>query len=332
MIKRPEQPSVQSLPQSSASSKVELDIFAEIERLKHERNAVILAHYYQDADIQDVADVLGDSLALARAAQKSKAQVIVLCGVHFMAETAKVLNPDKIVLLPDPAAGCSLSDSCPADELAALKAAHPGHVVVSYVNTTAAVKALSDYVCTSGNAKAVIDSIPLDTPIIFAPDRNLGRYLAQATGRDLVLWPGSCVVHETFSERKVLELLEQNPGSELIAHPECETPVLSHAHFVGSTKAMLDYTRTSATRTFVVATEIGILHQMRKASPDKVFVPAAPATAAEAACGCSTCPHMKLNTLEKLRQCLRDLRPAVSLAPELIAAARLPIERMVAIG
>ncbi len=309
-----------------------LDLFAEIERLKRERNAVVLAHYYQDADIQDVADVLGDSLALARAAQKSRADVIVLCGVHFMAETAKILNPDKRVVLPDLAAGCTLADSCPADELAAFKEAHPGHVVVSYINTTAAVKALSDWVCTSSNAEAVIAAVPRGTPIIFGPDRNLGRYLAERTGRELVLWQGTCVVHEAFNERKVLELLERHPGSELVAHPECELSVLRHAHFVGSTKALLDYTARSATKTFVVATEVGILHQMQKASPSKVFVPAAPATATDAACGCSTCPYMKLNTLEKLYLCLRDLAPEVKLSRELIEAARRPIERMVAIG
>lgn len=317
---------------TTAAPALPSDLFAAIDELKHQRNAVILAHYYQDADIQDVADTLGDSLALARAAQKSKAQVIVLCGVHFMAETAKVLNPEKRVLLPDLAAGCSLADSCPADAFARFKAAHPGHVVVTYINTTAAVKALSDYVCTSSNAKAIIDSIPASTPIIFGPDRNLGRYLAEQTGRPLVLWQGTCIVHETFNERRVLELLEQNPGSELIAHPECEQPILRHAHFIGSTKAMLDYTQKSSKQSFVVATEIGILHQMHKASPHKTFVAAAPATETEAACGCSTCPHMKLNTLEKLYLCLRDLRPEIELSAELLEAARQPIERMVAIG
>jgi len=308
------------------------DLFASIERLKRDRNAVILAHYYQDADIQDVADFLGDSLALARAAQKSAASVIVLCGVHFMAETAKILNPTKTVLLPDPAAGCSLADSCPAADFAAFKAAHPGHAVVTYINTTAAVKALSDYICTSSNAEAVLRAIPAGTPIIFGPDKNLGRWLAERTGRELLLWQGSCVVHEAFNERRVLELLEQHPGAELIAHPECEQPVLRHAHFIGSTTALLKYTQKSPKTTFVVATEVGILHQMQKASPHKTFVPAAPATAADAACGCSTCPYMKLNTLEKLYLTLRDLRPEVTLPPDLMEAARRPIERMVAIG
>ena len=311
---------------------VSTDLFDAIGELKRRRNAVILAHYYQDADIQDVADVLGDSLALARAGQKSKAEVIVLCGVHFMAETAKILSPEKRVLLPDLKAGCSLAEGCPADAFARFKAAHPGHVVVTYINTTAAVKALSDYVCTSSNAKAVIESIPAGTPIIFGHDKNLGRYLAEQTGRDLVLWQGTCVVHETFTERRVLELLERTPGAELIAHPECELPVLRHAHFIGSTKALLDYTQKSPAQSFVVATEIGILYQMRKASPNKTFIPAAPADATEAACGCSTCPYMKLNTLEKLHNCLLEMSPEIALPDELIAAARRPIERMVAIG
>jgi len=310
----------------------QIDLFDAIARLKHERHAIILAHYYQTPEIQDVADVLGDSLALARAAQKTDAEVIVLCGVHFMAETAKVLNPDKRVLEPDPMAGCSLADSCTAPGLAAFKVAHPGHVVVSYVNTTAAVKALSDYVCTSSNARAVIESIPRAQPIIFAPDANLGRYLAGVTGRELVLWQGSCLVHEAFNERHVLRLLEQHPGAELIAHPECEMAVLQHAHFVGSTKALLDYTQKRKASSFVVATESGILHAMRQASPHKAFVAAAPADAQQAACGCSTCSYMKLNTLEKVYACLRDLAPAVLLDEELRLAALKPIARMVATG
>lgn len=309
-----------------------LDLFAEIDRLKRERRAVILAHYYQDPDIQDIADVLGDSLALARAAQRSEADVIVLCGVHFMAETAKILNPRKRVLIPDPSAGCSLADSCPPEAFAAFKAQYPDHLVITYVNTSAAVKALSDYVCTSSNAKAMIESIPAATPILFAPDKNLGRYLVEATGRDMVLWQGTCVVHETFNERRVLALLAAHEGAELIAHPECELSVLRHAHFVGSTKALLDYTQKSSTTAFVVATENGILHTMQRASPHKTFVPAAPASAAEAACGCSTCPYMKLNSLEKVYLCLRDMRPEVVLDPELSEAARRPIERMVAAG
>ncbi len=308
------------------------DLFDAIARLKEERNAVILAHYYQDPDIQDVADVLGDSLALARAAQKTDADVIVLCGVHFMAETAKILNPDKKVVLPDPNAGCSLADSCPAAAFADFIAAHPGHTVVSYVNTSAAVKALSDYVCTSSNAKAVIEAIPEDKPIIFGPDANLGRYVMRQTGREMVLWNGSCVVHETFSERWVLRLLAEHPEAELIAHPECEEPLLRHAHFVGSTKALLEYVQKSPVCAFVVATESGILHAMRRAAPKKTFVPAAPAEQGDGTCGCSTCPFMKLNSLEKVHHCLRDLAPEVMLDESLRQAALLPIERMVAIG
>jgi quinolinate synthase len=310
----------------------ELDLFAEIERLKRERRAVVMAHYYQDPDIQDVADVLGDSLALARAAQKTEADVIVLCGVHFMAETAKILNPQKIVVLPDVTAGCSLADSCPPDAFAAFKAQHPGHVVVSYVNTTARVKALSDYICTSTNAAAVIDSIPRDQPILFGPDVNLGRYLMRTTGRDMLLWQGSCVVHETFNERHVLGLLARHPDAELIAHPECETPVLNHAHFIGSTQALLEHTKKSPRTTFIVATEQGILHTMRRASPAKIFIPAAPEGQGDATCGCSTCPFMKRNTLEKVYRCLRDLTPRIEMDEGLRLAALKPIERMVAIG
>lgn len=309
-----------------------LDLFAEIQRLKRARNAVILAHYYQEPDIQDIADFLGDSLALARQAQKTSADVIVLCGVHFMAETAKILNPEKRVLVPDLEAGCSLADSCPAAALAQWKAEHPDHIVVTYVNTTAAVKALSDYVCTSSNAKAVIDSIPKHQRILFAPDVHLGRWLIQETGRDMSLWQGSCIVHETFAERHVLKLLAQHPAAELIAHPECNEGVLRHAHFVGSTTQLLQRTQTSPASTFIVATEQGILHQMSKASPHKRFVPAAPEAEGDVACGCSTCPFMKLNTLEKVYLCLRDLAPEVTLDEGLRQRALAPIERMVAIG
>ncbi len=309
-----------------------MDLFDEIARLKQERKAVVLAHYYQEPDIQDIADVLGDSLALARAAQKTDAEVIVFCGVHFMAETAKILNPEKRVVLPDLRAGCSLADSAPPDAFASFLKQHPGHVVVSYVNTSASIKALSDYVCTSSNAKAIIESIPRETPIIFAPDKNLGRYLEQVTGRKMVLWQGTCIVHETFNERRVLALLAEHPGAELIAHPECEEPVLRHAHFIGSTKALLEYTQKSASRAFIVATEAGILHTMQRASPQKTFVPAAPADAADATCGCSTCPYMKLNTLEKVYRCLRDLTPEIVLDEALRLRALRPIERMVAVG
>lgn len=309
-----------------------LDLFEEIKRLKKERRAVVMAHYYQDPDIQDIADVLGDSLALARAAQKTDADVIVLCGVHFMAETAKILNPKKTVVLPDLKAGCSLADSCPPDGLAALKAEHPDHLVVSYVNTTAEIKALSDWICTSTNAKAIIEAIPRDQPIIFAPDVNLGRYLIGATGRDMLLWQGSCIVHETFRERHVHKLLEEHADAELIAHPECEASVLQHAHFIGSTQALLHYSQKSPKQTFIVATEAGILHTMRKASPGKTFIPAAPEGAGDATCGCSTCPFMKLNTLEKVYLCMRDLSPAIELPEALRLAALKPIERMVSVG
>jgi quinolinate synthase len=308
------------------------DLFAEIERLKRERNAVVMAHYYQEPDIQDVADVLGDSLQLAREAQKTSADVIVLAGVHFMAETAKILNPSKRVLIPEPKAGCSLADSCPPDKFAAFKAAHPGHVVVSYVNTSAAIKALSDYCCTSSNAKAVINAIPRDTPIIFGPDKNLGAWLAGETGRELVLWPGACIVHETFNERRIVKMMAEHPEAELIAHPECETPVLRHAHFIGSTKALLEYTQKRPTQTFIVATENGILHTMQKASPGKVFIPAAPVDSRDPTCGCSTCPFMKMNTLEKVHACLANMGPEIVMDEKLRLAALLPIERMVAIG
>lgn len=309
-----------------------LDLFDEIERLKRSQNAVVLAHYYQEPDIQDIADVLGDSLALARAAQDTSADVIVLCGVHFMAETAKILNPEKRVVLPDLNAGCSLADSCRPEDFARFKAQHPDHVVVSYVNTTAAIKALSDYVCTSSNARAIVESIPEEQPIIFAPDVNLGRYVQRVTGREMLLWQGTCIVHETFNEKRLLRMLAENPGAELIAHPECEERVLDHADFIGSTKRLLDYTQRSETSTFIVATEEGILHTMKKAAPHKTFIPAAPVDGKDPTCGCSTCPFMKLNTLEKVYLCMRDLRPEVVLDDALREAALRPIERMVAIG
>jgi quinolinate synthase len=309
------------------------DLFAAIAVLKKQRQAVIMAHYYQDPDIQDVADVLGDSLALARAAQRTSAKVIVLAGVHFMAETAKILNPEKVVVVPDLQAGCSLADSCPAEALAKMKAAHPDHVVVTYVNTTAAVKALSDYVCTSTNACAVINSIDAKLPILFAPDINLGRYLMQQTGRKMLLWQGACIVHETFNEAHVLGLMQTHPEAAFIAHPECEPGVLQHAEFVGSTKALLDFTQSDPRQSFIVGTEAGILHTMQRASPEKTFMAAAPQQAGGAAgCGCSTCPYMKLNTLEKVHRCLRDLTPEVNLPEPLRLAALKPLERMVTIG
>ncbi|MBO9542295.1 quinolinate synthase NadA [bacterium] len=302
-----------------------LDLFDAIDALKRERNAIILAHYYQEADIQDVADFLGDSLALAQAAEKTDADVIVFAGVHFMAETAKILNPTKKVLLPDLAAGCSLADSCPAEGLAALKARHPDHVVVSYINCTAEVKALSDYIVTSSNAVKIINSIPKDQGIIFAPDRNLGRYLVKETGRDMVLWQGSCMVHETFSARKIHALKMEHPGSLIIAHPECEDPVLAISDVVGSTSALLKYVTDHPEGTYIVATEPGIIHQMQKASPKATLVPAPPE---DDTCACNDCPHMKLNTLEKLYLCLRDLRPEITMDEDLRVAALKPIKRM----
>lgn len=319
---------------AQASIDPNLDLFDEIERLKKERNAVIMAHYYQEPDIQDIADVLGDSLLLAREAQKVDADVIVLCGVHFMAETAKILNPEKTVVLPDLNAGCSLADSCPPEEFAAFKAKYPDHVVVSYVNTTAEIKALSDWTCTSSNATKIVEAIPADQPIIFAPDVNLGRYVQEQTGREMKIWEGSCMVHETFNERRILKMVAENPGSELIAHPECEETVLRHASFIGSTQALLKHTQESDKTTFIVATEAGILHTMRKASPEKTFIAAAPEFEQEGdvTCGCSTCPHMKLNTLEKVYLCLRDLSPEVEIEAPLRQKALAPIERMLGVA
>jgi len=310
----------------------EIDLFKAIEELKKERNAVIMAHYYQEPDIQDIADVLGDSLKLAREAQKTDADVIVLCGVHFMAETAKILNPDKIVVLPDENAGCSLADSCPTESFRAFCRKHPEHTVVSYINTTAEIKALSDWICTSSNATDVVAAIPKDKPIIFSPDVNLGRYVEQQCGRDMLIWQGSCMVHVTFKERRVLELLAQNADAEFIAHPECEPAILQHASFIGSTKAMLEYTQESPTECFIVATENGILHTMAKASPHKRFIPAAPENGDDSTCGCSTCPFTKLNTLERVYECLRDLHPRIEMKEELRLAALKPIERMLSIG
>ncbi|BAC88133.1 quinolinate synthase NadA [Gloeobacter violaceus] len=305
-----------------------LDLFAEIERLKRELNAVILAHYYQDPDIQDVADYIGDSLGLSRQAAATDARVIVFAGVHFMAETAKILNPTKQVLLPDLAAGCSLSDNCPSDRFAEFLRAYPGHIVISYINCSAAVKALSDIICTSANAVAIVNQIPKDQPIVFAPDRNLGRYVMAQSGREMVLWPGTCIVHETFSERKLIALKVRHPDAEVIAHPECEPAVLRHADFVGSTTALLKYAGTSDRRAFIVVTEAGILHQMQKAHPDKLFIPAPP----EADCACNECPFMRLNTLEKLYLCMRDRTPEVTLDEATRLRALTPIERMLAMS
>jgi quinolinate synthase len=305
-----------------------LDLFEEIARLKKEKNAVILAHYYQDADIQDIADFIGDSLQLSQEAAKTNASIILFAGVHFMAETAKIISPSKKVILPDMAAGCSLADSCPPAAFKAFKDKHPDHVVVSYINCSAAIKALTDIVCTSSNAEKIIDSIPKDKKIIFAPDRNLGAYLKKKTGRDMVLWDGACMVHEIFSLEKLLRLKERYPEADVLAHPECEAAILDHADFIGSTTAILNYALQSTKQQFIVVTESGILHQMKKAAPEKEFIPAPP----NANCACNDCPHMKLNTLEKIYLCLRDESPEIILDEKLRLEASASIERMLAIS
>ncbi|MGB3299855.1 MAG: quinolinate synthase NadA [Phormidesmis sp.] len=300
------------------------DLFAAIEQLKKDLNAVVLAHYYQDPDIQDIADYIGDSLGLSQQAATTKADVIVFAGVHFMAETAKILNPNKLVLLPDLEAGCSLADSCPPDEFARFKAAHPDHMVISYINCTAEIKAMSDLICTSSNAVKLVNQLPADQKIIFAPDRNLGRYVMAQTGRDMVLWQGSCIVHETFSEKKMLRLKMEHPEAEIIAHPECEETVLRHASYIGSTTALLKYVERSQSDRFIVATEPGIIHQMEKQVPKKHFIPAPP----EANCACNECPYMRLNTLEKLYLAMKNKTPDVTIPSEVQAEALRPIQRM----
>ncbi len=305
-----------------------LDLFTEIDKLKKEKNAIILAHYYQDSDIQDVADYIGDSLGLAQQAEKTDASIIVFAGVHFMAETAKILNPAKKVVLPDLRAGCSLSDSCPPAEFSAFKQQHPDHVVISYINCSAEIKALSDIICTSSNAIHVVNSVPADKKIIFAPDRNLGKYIIKQTGREMVLWNGSCMVHEIFSLEKIKKLMERHPDAEFIAHPECESAVLELADFIGSTTGLLKYTQKSPNREFIVATEAGILHQMMQASPLKTFIPAPP----DNSCACNDCPHMKLNTLEKVYLCLKYEVPELLLDEELRLKALQPIRRMLEIS
>jgi quinolinate synthase len=315
-----------ALPRIDSTPKpaIPYDLFAAIQELKQELNAVILAHYYQDPDIQDVADYLGDSLGLSQQAADTNADVIVFAGVHFMAETAKILNPNKLVLLPDLEAGCSLADSCPPKEFAAFKAAHPDHLVISYINCTAEIKAMSDIICTSSNAVRIVQQIPQDQPIIFAPDQNLGRYVMAETGRDLVLWQGSCIVHENFSEKKIVQLKIEHPNAEVIAHPECEAPVLRHADYIGSTTALLKYAQQSTCREFIVATEPGIIHQMEKQAPDKRFIPAPPTNN----CACNECPYMRLNTLEKLYLAMKNRTPEVTLPKETRIAALRPIQRM----
>ncbi len=305
-----------------------LDLFAEIEKLKKEKNAVVLAHYYQEADIQDIADYIGDSLGLAQEAEKTNADMIVFAGVHFMAETAKILNPTKKVVIPDLKAGCSLSDSCPPELFAKFKEQHPGHVVVSYINCSAGIKALSDVIVTSSNAKVIVESFPKDQKIIFAPDKNLGAYINKVTGRDMLLWNGACMVHEIFSLEKITRLKHEYPDAKLIAHPECEEPLLKIADFIGSTTGLLKYTMNDDAQEYIVATETGILHQMEKASPHKKFIPAPP----DNACACNDCPHMKRNTLEKVYLCMKYEKPDIEMDEELRLAAKKPIDRMLEIS
>lgn len=304
------------------------DLFKEIEKLKKQKNAIILAHYYQDADIQDAADFIGDSLGLSQQAANTKADIIVFAGVHFMAETAKILSPDKKVLLPDLNAGCSLADACQPKPFEDFKKQHPGHTVITYVNCSAEIKALSDIICTSTNAKQIVESLPKDEKIIFAPDKNLGKYIQKKTGRDMVLWDGSCMVHEIFSLKKIIQLKEIHPEAKFIAHPECEDEILALADYIGSTTGLLNYTKKDTAKEFIVATESGILHQMQKASPDKTFIPAPP----DNTCACNDCPHMKLNTLEKLYHCLHDEKPEIILDSKLIERAKKPIIRMLEIS
>ena len=301
-----------------------LDLFKEIERLKREKNAVILAHYYQESDIQDVADYIGDSLGLAQQAEKTTADIIVFAGVHFMAETAKILNPHKKVLLPDLKAGCSLSDSAPPPLFKKFKDEHPGHIVISYINCSAGIKALSDIICTSSNARQIVESLPEDQQIIFAPDRNLGAYINKKSGRKMVLWDGACMVHEIFSREKITKLKVRYPDAKVIAHPECEEVVLQLADFIGSTTQLLKFSEKDEAKEFIVATETGILHQMQKNSPEKLFIPAPP----DNSCACNDCPHMKLNTLEKLYLCMEYELPELTMEGDLRIAALKPIRRM----
>jgi len=309
---------------ATQSAAPRLDQVERIAQLRQQRRAVILAHYYQDDAIQDIADFIGDSLELSRKAANTDAEVIVFCGVHFMAETAKILSPQKTVVLPDLNAGCSLADACPADGFAQFKAEHPDHVVISYINCSAAIKAQSDLICTSSNAVAMVQSVPREQPILFAPDQNLGRWVSRQAGRELTLWPGSCMVHETFSEEALLGLKAAHPDAAVIAHPECEQHLLDLADFIGSTSMLLNYSQSSEASGFIVLTEPGILHQMRKAVPNKEFH----AVPGLDGCSCNACPHMRLNTLDKLEQCLETLEPAIELDESLRLQALKPIERM----
>ena len=312
----------------NSDTDVQVNLEEEILKLKKDLNAVILAHYYQQSEIQDIADHTGDSLELARRAKDTKAEVIVFAGVHFMAETAKILNPDKLVLLPDLEAGCSLADSCPAPLFKAFREQHPGHTAITYINCTAEVKALSDIICTSSNAEKIIRQIPESRPILFAPDKNLGKYLMKKTGREMLLWEGTCIVHETFSERKIIDLQTMHPDAKLIAHPECEEMLLNRADFIGSTSKLLSFVKEDSGNEYIVATESGILHQMKKIAPGKTLIAAPP----ESNCNCNECPYMKLNTMEKLYNCMRDRSPSVELSTELMNKALLPIEKMLSMS
>jgi len=307
----------------------EVKLVEEINRLKKEKNAVILSHYYVDGDLQDIADFVGDSLALSQEAAKTEADIIVFVGVHFMAETAKIINPSKKVLLPDLKAGCSLADSAPADKFAEFKAKYPDHKVISYINCTADLKTMTDVICTSANAVKIVESFPKDAKLIFAPDKNLGNYINSQTDRDMVLWDGACMVHETYSVEKIIELMDQHPDADFIAHPECEKPVLLLANHIGSTTSLLNYVEKSQAKKFIVATESGILHQMKKVCPDKIFIPA---PSIDSTCGCNDCSYMKLNSLQKLYICLKNELPEVTLSDEVIEKARIPIFRMLEIS
>lgn len=305
-----------------------LDLFEEIKKLKKEKNAIVLAHYYQDSDIQDIADYIGDSLGLAQQAETTNADMIVFAGVHFMAETAKILNPTKKVVIPDLNAGCSLSDSCPPELFKKFKEKHPDHIVVSYINCSSGIKALSDVICTSSNAKIIVDSFPKEQKIIFTPDRNLGAYIKKVTGRNMVLWNGACMVHEIFSLEKITKLKVRYPNAKIIAHPECEEPILRISDFIGSTTALLNYSKKDSAQEFIVVTETGILHQMKKESPQKTFIPAPP----ENNCACNDCPHMKLNTIEKLYLCMKYEVPAIEMDETLRLQAKAPIDKMLQIS
>lgn len=303
----------------------DLNLKEEILKLKKQLNAVLLAHYYQESEIQDIADFVGDSLELAKKAKSTDADVIVFAGVHFMAETAKILNPNKLVLIPDLEASCSLAEGCPADEFRKFRESHSEHIAITYINCTAEVKALSDIICTSSNAEKIINQIPEDKPILFSPDRNLGKYLIKKTGREMLLWDGSCIVHETFSERKILELKVRYPEAKLIAHPECEEPVLMYADFIGSTSKLLKFVQEDSANSYIVATETGIIHQMKKFCPEKIFIPAPPQ---DESCSCNECPYMKLNTMEKVYLCMKNKFPEIVLDEKLRLKALKPIERM----